>query len=293
MHEIESRDDNIRRGYLNEGFLFFHLKDKHTDEFQLHYHDFNKILVFLSGDVTYLIEGKFYKLKPWDIVFVSNNEVHKPIINPDKSYERIIIWINSDYLHEDKNEASNLLDCFQLAAKDKMNLLRLGTEDNTIIRQLLCALEEATKDSAFGSYTLKKSLFLQTMVYLNRLYIGADINNVKMDIKYDQRIASVLEYINHNLDNDLSIDVLASQAFLNKYYLMHLFKDQTGYTIHHYIVKKRLIQAVNLIKQGHAFGYVCDSSGFRDYSSFVRAFKKEFGMSPKNYYKAFLKKDVE
>lgn len=289
MNEINSKQEKIRRGYLNEGFLFFHLKDKHTDEFQLHYHDFNKILIFLSGDVTYLIEGKFYKLKPWDLIFVSHNEVHKPIINPDKSYERIIIWINSDFLNEDVHEESDLLNCFQLASKEKMNLLRLNTEDNNIIRQLLNALEEATKDNTFGNYTLKKSLFLQMMVYLNRLFIGADINKIAMDIEYDERIATVLQYINNNLDKDLSISLLSAKVFLNKYYLMHLFKDQTGYTMHNYIIKKRLIKAVALIKQGDQLGQICDESGFSDYSSFVRAFKKEFGMSPKNYYKDFVK----
>ncbi len=53
-------------------------------EFELHYHDFNKIIVFISGNVSYLIEGKAYKLKPWDILFVSSNDLHKVIINNDE-----------------------------------------------------------------------------------------------------------------------------------------------------------------------------------------------------------------
>ena len=52
--------DNIyssnKSGYLNKDFQLFHIKDKKNHEFEFHYHDFNKIIIFLSGKVTYLIE---------------------------------------------------------------------------------------------------------------------------------------------------------------------------------------------------------------------------------------------
>lgn len=70
-----------KSGYLNNDFQLFHLKDKKNQEFEFHYHDFNKIIIFLSGKVTYLIEGKAYNLKPWDILLVNNHDVHKPIID--------------------------------------------------------------------------------------------------------------------------------------------------------------------------------------------------------------------
>jgi quercetin dioxygenase-like cupin family protein len=64
--------DKVKRGYLNEDFHFFRLKDQKKNEFEYHYHDFNKIIIFLSGEVTYLIEGKSYILKPWDILLVGH-----------------------------------------------------------------------------------------------------------------------------------------------------------------------------------------------------------------------------
>jgi AraC-like DNA-binding protein len=95
-----------------------------------------------------------------------------------------------------------------------------------------------------------------------------------------------LTYLNENLDSDLSIDNIASRFYMNRYYLMYHFKDQTGYTLHSYILQKRLAKAAMLIKKGLQIAYVSDQCGFKDYSSFVRAFKKSFGLSPKQYYKA-------
>ena len=67
---------------------------------------------------------------------------------------------------------------------------------------------------------------------------------------------------------------------------MHLFKEETGYTLYNYILKKRVMKASDLLKSGMLAGEVCAQCGFGDYSSFVRAFKKEFQLSPKQYYKS-------
>ena len=60
-------EENLRSGYLQQNFRLFHLKDKKEQQFDFHYHDFDKIVIFLSGNVTYIVEGKSYHLKPWDI----------------------------------------------------------------------------------------------------------------------------------------------------------------------------------------------------------------------------------
>ena len=59
-----------KRGYLNSEFRLFHLTDKESGEIKTHYHDFDKITIFLKGRVSYMIEGRTYDLKPYDIVLV-------------------------------------------------------------------------------------------------------------------------------------------------------------------------------------------------------------------------------
>lgn len=279
-----------KRGYLNRDFEFFHLKDQKYMHFEYHYHDFVKILIFISGKVTYLIEGKAYRLRPWDILLVGNEEIHKPIIEPGEIYERFIIWVNPAFIEKHNNYDCNLMTCFKLALQEKYNLIRPDMEVINNIRFILLQLENACKSEEFGNRILKNSILMQLIVHLNREYLN-EANNRKgkssgnVDVKYDKTIEKILDYLNSNLDNDLSIDNLSSKFYISKYYLMHKFKKQTGYSLHQYILHKRLIKAGALVKQGVPPTQVCTECGFGDYSNFVRAFKKMYGTSPKNYYK--------
>jgi AraC-like DNA-binding protein len=274
-----------RRGYLNKDFELFHLKDRKSMEFELHFHDFNKIVIFISGNVTYLIEGKAYKLKPWDILLVSSSEIHKTIVDASMTYERMIIWVNSNFLIKHNSPENNLLTCFDIASTEKRNLLRLDTE---LLRQgkyILSQLKEEYLKGGFGSQVLKNALFLQFVIYLNRLYLTPEAIKHQADGDYNESIGEVIKHINENLCEDMSVENLASIFYMSRYHLMHKFKSQTGYTIHSYILQKRLMMANTLIKSGKSMTEACSECGFGDYSSFVRAFKKIYGLSPKQHHK--------
>jgi AraC-like DNA-binding protein len=208
------------------------------------------------------------------------------VISEAATYERMILWLNPVFLEKHNKNNCNLLSCFQLATERKFNLIRTNKADITALKQNLDNLEGAILDNSFGSDILKNALFLQFMVKINRLFLGMDLNTSNADIKYDPRIEDILIFINSNLDTDLSIDILSNKFYLNKYYLMHLFKNETGYTLYSYIQKKRAIRASDLIRSGIQAGEVCSLCGFGDYSTFVRTFKKEFKLSPKQYDKS-------
>ena len=277
------KDINNKVGYLNDNFKIFHIRDKKDIKFEYHHHDFSKIVILIDGDLTYYIEGKAYILKPWDILFVNKNEIHKPVVNPNKYYERIVIWLNPDFMAKYAQGNNNLLKCFEVAIKNNYNLLRLNMKSIEIIKNLIQDIQNCNNSNEFGSEILKESLFVQLMVLMNRLFLNSDKNRDIEYIQYDKTIEGVLNYINSNLENDLSIDTIASEFFISKYYLMRKFKNQIGSSIHNYVVQKRLILARSLISDGLSMSSVCSRCGFNDYSSFVRAFKKVYGVSPSNY----------
>ena len=277
------KDITNKIGYLNDNFKIFHIKDKKDIKFEYHHHDFSKIVILIDGDLTYYIEGKSYILKPWDILFVNKNEIHKPVVNADKYYERIVIWLNPDFIAKYAQGNNNLLKCFEVAMKNNYNLLRLNMKSIENIKNLIQDIKNCENSNEFGSEILKESLFIQLMVLMNRLFLNSDKNRDIEDIQYDKTIEEVLSYINSNLENNLSIDTIASKFFISKYYLMRKFKNQIGSSIHSYVIQKRLILAKSLISDGLSMSTVCTKCGFNDYSSFVRAFKKAYGVSPSNY----------
>ena len=76
------------------------------------------------------------------------------------------------------------------------------------------------------------------------------------------------------------IDLIAGQFYISKYYMMRLFKQETGYTLGQYISQKRLLLAKELLSTGAPGPQVCYDCGFKDYSTFSRAYKQLFGVTP-------------
>lgn len=279
--------DGIRSGYLNSDFRLFHLKDKTKKEFDYHYHEFNKIIIFLSGNVTYIIEGRTYHLKPYDILLVNNHDIHKPIIDSNSTYERIVIWTDTNFVKEHSDDNCNLEECFKYAIKNDINLIRLKPDLQNELISLLTKLETSINSQEFGSRILSNAYLIEFLVYINRLILGN--NNIieanECDSIYDNQINEILKYINANLNEPLTVDDIANRFYISRYYLMHRFKEQTGYTLHNYISQKRLILAKELLLNNESVMKVSEKCGFIDYSSFLRSFRKMYGTTPKDFSK--------
>ena len=71
--------------------------------------------------------------------------------------------------------------------------------------------------------------------------------------------------------------------YVSKSHLSHRFKEFTGLTLYQYIIKKRLVVARNMLREGAQVMDACLQCGFNDYSNFLKAFKREFGKSPKEF----------
>ena len=136
------------------------------------------------------------------------------------------------------------------------------------------------KDEKFGSELLGSALFTQFMVYVNRIFLEKQYIFDKKSYTFDSQIANILQYINHNLKEDLSVEALSAKYYVSKYNLMRKFKEETGYTLHNYIVNKRLLMARTLISNGMPVTKAAQESGFTEYSTFSRAYRKQFKTTP-------------
>ena len=153
-------DHYEKAGYLTSDFKMFHIRDTKKKEFDFHYHDFNKILIFIEGDVTYCIEGCSYQLMPYDIVFVKAGEVHRPVINSD-IYERIIIYVSPDFIDSYTTKDYDLNRCFKKAQAESSKVLRMHSFHLSKLHDAMDALERSFQDSDYASSLHQQVLFLE------------------------------------------------------------------------------------------------------------------------------------
>ena len=264
------------RGYLKEKFRLFHLRDR-TDlgEIDYHYHSFHKLLLFQGGQVQYVIEGRRYPLAAGDLVLVPRGCVHRPDSAGQAPYSRYVLYLDPDFLREPKE--SPLDRCFTEAEEAGSYILRLGPEQGLLerFRGLEAALGEG---EAYGSALLAELELKRLMLEICRLSLGERENPAA---QYDREIQEVLRVIGSALTEDLSAEALAERFYMSKYHLMRRFREETGYTLHRYVSGKRLLLARDLISRGVSPTEACYACGCRDYSAFARAYKKQFGLSPK------------
>lgn len=268
-----------RAGYLEENYHYFHLRDTAGQERDFHFHEFDKVVVLLSGHVDYTVEDITYALKPWDVLLVKHHTIHKALIDKTEPYDRVIIYLDGKYFDRIMPNAG-LMDCFEKADKDGRQRI---TPDDGQQERLAAALEDyeaAMRDEELGAEAIRDTQMVKLLVLINRIYASGSTAPDRAEATRDPKIAAVLSYINENLSRELSVDELAEQAYLSRYHFMRLFKAQTGSTVHAYVRQKRLLYAARLIREGESAARAAAESGFSDYSAFHRAFRECFGISP-------------
>lgn len=272
-----------RQNMLTDDYEIFHYSDRGLDKVSLHHHDFYECYLFLSGDVTYIIEGKSYSLVPGDIILINSRELHQPIINnKDIPYERIVLWINKTFLQNISTEASDLIRCFE--DSERTNVIRADIETQQLVKTILNKLLSLENYKGIGQDLLYKAYIVELFVYLyNYLFY----NNIKLDIeiKKSKLIDKIIQYINNHVEEEIRIEELSELFYISKFHLLREFKKHSGTTIHKFIIQKKLILAKELILNETPINRVYLQCGFGDYSNFFRAFKNEYGVTPKEFYR--------
>lgn len=274
-------DSYQKTGYLDSDFRIFYLTSTESREILGHYHDFHKILYFQSGSVSYYVEGESYQLQPDDIVLVPAGEVHRPVIHGGAPYHRLILYIAPAFFEHYLAQGIDLARCFTLCSRRRTHVLRIhALKESRIYSHLRELIQEEGVPADAASLLYQRSAILQFLILLNNLADGRNIT-FPAATRINPQITQVISYINDHLYEDLPIARIASACYLNRSYLMHLFRRETGCTLGSYITEKRLFAARTLIQSGVPVTEACMQCGFSGYSAFYRAYRKKFGTSPK------------
>lgn len=272
-----------RQVMREQNFEIFHYQDPRSRSVEVHHHDFYEVYFFLSGHVEYRVEGRIYHPEPGDLLLISPQELHQILGEPDVRYERIVLWINKDYLDSFGELGVDLTRCFGSNRRGHTNLLRLTAVQRTDVHMRLGSLVRESYGKDYGSKLCATAILLQFMTELNRLALQTEAERREAEESEESSplITQVLSYISEHYNEDLSLDDLAQRFYVSKYHLSHEFSRVVGISVYRYIMLKRLLIARQMIMEGNAPGTVYSSCGFGDYANFYRAFKEEYGVSPR------------
>ena len=274
-----------RQSMSDSRFEIFHYRDAKFEGVPVHQHDFYEVYYFISGNVEYNVEGRTYELKSGDLLLINPLELHQPRIAPDQQdYERIVLWINKNYLSELCFNKTSLTRCFDNSLPDHTNLLRPAKMQQTYISAMLTELISENSSDSYAVEIASEAILLRFLVELNRLTINSETAEEKEDGS-SSIIPDVLEYINNHFCEKLTLSEIADEFFVSKYYLSHAFNTSVGTSVHRYIILKRLIHAKQMLLSGIKSTTAATNCGFNDYAGFYRAFTAEYGVTPTEFVK--------
>lgn len=257
-------------------------RDAYLQDVQLHHHDFYEIYFLLSGDVTYTIESRLYRVMPGEMLLINPRELHQVCIRPEMSaYERYTLWVDPQLLRRLSTGRTDLARCFDPSRPNYGNLLKLKQAEQRLIQTCFETLWREYNSSSYGSDLLRESVLTQLLVAVNRM---VEQSGGRLEVYSSNRaVTAAVEYINRHYGEPLSLDLLAEHCYVSKYHLSHEFNRQVGTSVHQYILKKRLLNARQLMAEGDPPSQVYGRCGFGDYAGFYRAFRSEYGIGPREY----------
>ena len=239
----------------------------------MHSHDVYEIYLFLDGKSDYLVEGNKYRLRKGDIMLMRRGELHINSIRGGSTYKRNYINFDITNLLAETGNLT-LLDMFDKRPLGEYNHYRAKDFPENRWQEYLHSICNAeTKEE-------KLCYLLPLLHELSKCFSKLKSTPV---VGEPNLVMDVCKYINSDLAQNLSLELLSEKFYLSQTHLNRLFKANVGTTAGQYISLKRLYLAKELLQQKVHPTEVYSMCGFRDYTTFYRAFKKQFGYSPKEF----------
>lgn len=275
---------------MSRDFEIYYYNDKHLTKVQSHTHNYYEFYFFLEGNVSMEIGKNQHLLQSGDVVLIPPGVRHHAVIlDQECSYRRFVFWISQEY-YQQLLEISEDYGYWMESVKEIGSyILHNDKISFNAIQTKVFRLIEEIHSERFGKEA-KISLCVNDLIlHLNReVYELSHPTNQKEKTSLYENL---IEYIEGHLDEELSLERLARIFYVSKYHIAHIFKENMWVSVHQYIMKKRVAACRDAILNRIEISEAYLMFGFKDYSSFYRAFKKEYGMSPKNYQSRFAQKE--
>lgn len=246
----------------------------------LHSHSFFEILFCRNTcGAEYLVGSDRYRLQKGDIVLIPPGVSHRPLL-PEfmlEPYKRDVLWISPEFIGVLKHGFPDD-DLYRMT---ETHMLRTaGTKWEYLGDKFRQGVLEAEHKS-LGWEAAVVANTMQLMVQLRRAVSDRTAGTMKAE--RPELLDRVMSYVEDHLSEKITLKEVSKHFYVSESTISQLFRKKMGVSFYRCVTQRRLIAAKNLILDGISLETVAEQTGFSDYSTFYRAFKGEFGISPRQF----------
>lgn len=271
--------------YRGKGFS---RKDVEEDRAYMHNHHSLEINFCTSGEGQYTIIDETYPIQKDDIFIINNLEYHMAR-NVSGDLGLMVIVFDPELILAGSNDYQYVRAFYEWKTGFKH---RLPGEDFATeeIRGILKSIQKEWDTKAAGWRLVVKSLLLMLLALLYRQF--ENIAGYSEQIRQFQngyiKLAPAIRYMEEHYNENIPLAALAQEAHMSVNYFSTYFSQTMNCTVSEYLIRMRLKHAcLQLATTDNSILSVAMESGFGNISYFNRVFRKEYGITPRQYRKTF------
>lgn len=250
-----------------------------NDRLNLHSHTFYELLYCCNDcGAEYLVGADRYRLQKGDIVFVPPGISHRPLLpeHLQEPYQRYVLWLSAEFV-----ENFTAVYAPPGMQVNYGTLLRTaGTKWELLGGYFRRGVWEAENQAAgWQAAVIGNTITLLTLM-------GRSIQERTASVLKAEKpdlLNEVMNYMELHLNEKITLEETARHFYVSVSTITQLFRQKMGTSFYRCVTQRRLIAAKVRIENGESLENVSRAVGFADYSSFYRAFKKEYGITPRQY----------
>ena len=256
-----------------DDFYFHHTRTIHPepgdDTFRSHSHNMYEIYYFLHGEADFVVEGHIHALQRGSMIMTECGQAHNILIrNQETPYERMALLFSSRLLPDG---FSSLL----AAVHGGSNGFSFGEGDRQWLEHCFSLLQTPSLPGISMESRMQAVLGVLLAKAAEKMALGQETAPEKDDL-----VSRIIQFIHGHLQQEWRLSDLEKALYRDKIYLNRRFRAVMGCGIWEYTMRKRVFAAQRQLRQSRSISAAFSVSGFQDYSSFYRRYKKYIGVSP-------------
>lgn len=252
-----------------------------------HFHNQYEIFYLLKGERQFFFDNRAYTVQEGSLILVDENAIHMTTSKSDAEvgHERIILYIDREKMKSLNAlyPQVNLVKFF----KEQYGVFHLTPEQQTQFLNLYHNLKhELDHKDHFSSSAISMTVMMYFIEFIRKNQAHKLIDVSSSTSTKHKTIYSICEYISNHYAEHLTLESLANDFFLSKYYLCRSFKEITGYGINEYIHIHRIKKAKQLLEESSlSVSQIASKLGYDSLTHFEKIFKTYMSISPLKYRK--------